>query len=208
MTLRLAGALLLAWPGSVCAQVAILQIQVVEGEGGVHPPGSRSSRPLVVDVTDETGRPAGGASVTFTLPEDGPGGTFTNGLRTEVVTADARGRAALRGLQVNRSPGRFHIRITASLEQARAGTVSFQYVGGIKEPGGGSPATPVARSGRPHSRWPLIALAVGAAAAGGIAAGAAGGSKSTPPAAMVPAVAAIPATPLSIGSPSLTIGRP
>ena len=46
------------------AQVAILQIKVVEGEGAVHPPGARSPRPLTIEITDETGRPVPGAAVT------------------------------------------------------------------------------------------------------------------------------------------------
>ena len=60
--LRLA-ALALASVGAATAQVAILQIHILEGEGAVHPPGSRISRPLVVEVTDETGRPVPSAAV-------------------------------------------------------------------------------------------------------------------------------------------------
>ncbi len=119
------------------AQVAILQIQVIEGEGGIYAPGARANRPLVVEVTDETGAPVAGAAVSFHMPEDGPSGTFTNGLRTEVVTTDERGRAVLRAMQVNRVPGRFQIRIIASKEQATAGAVSNQY---IVEAAGGKPA--------------------------------------------------------------------
>src|ERR1044071_5355988 len=92
--------------GAAIAQVAILQIQLVEGEGAVHAPGSRSSRPLTVEVTDETGKPVPGAAVSFHLPEDGPGGAFGNGLRTEVATTDSHGRACLHGLQLNRSEER------------------------------------------------------------------------------------------------------
>src|SRR5262245_13641328 len=119
----------LLWSSQLTGQVAILQITVVEGEGVVHVPGSRSSRPLTVEITEETGKPVADASVSFHIPEDGPGGTFPNGLRTAVATTDARGRATVRGLQTNRNPGRFQIRIFASKEQARAGTVSFQYIG-------------------------------------------------------------------------------
>lgn len=198
------------------AQVAILQIQVVEGEGAVHNPGSRSTRPLTVEVKDETGKPAAGAAVTFTLPEDGPTGTFANGLKTEVVTADARGRATLRSLQVNRNPGRFQIRITCSLEQARAGTVSFQYISGTA-----APASPVASGKGPQgggpqaksrSKWPLVLLAVGAAAAGGIAAGARGGGSSGGGGSVLvssPAPPTVPAAPpLTIGPPTVIVGRP
>jgi hypothetical protein len=192
-------------------QVAILQISVVEGEGIVHVPGSRSSRPMVVEITDETGKPVPNAAVSFHVPEDGPSGTFANGLRTEVVTTDQRGRASLRGLQVNRIPGRFQIRIFASKEQARAGTVSLQYIAETgaatrtasreiaREPAPTTPPPPVAQSRpRRRSRWlTLAALAAGGAAAGLLAAGRAGSS--TPPATQPP---------LSIGTPVISLGKP
>src|SRR5687767_1440058 len=104
-------ALALTMPRPLAAQIAILQIHVIEGEAAVHIPGSRSSRPLTVEITDETGKPVADAAVSFHVPEEGPGGSFLNGLRTTVATTDARGRASVRGLQVNRNPGRFQIRI-------------------------------------------------------------------------------------------------
>jgi hypothetical protein len=183
------------------AQVAILQIKVVEGEGAVHLPGARSLRPLTIEVTDETGRPVSGAAVSFHLPEDGPGGTFTNGLRTEIVITDARGRAGLHGLQANRIPGRFQLRILASKEQARAGTVSFQYVA---PPKGG---TAVAATASPASRRKWIVIGIGLA--GGAVAGlmAAHGSSPSPAAAPVAAPVAVPPS-LTIGAPSITVGKP
>ena len=114
------------------AQVAILQIQVVEGEGAVHAPGSRCARPLTVAITDETGHAVEHAAVSFHLSEEGPGGIFLNGLRTEVEMTDGAGRATIRGIQSNRTPGRYQIRIAASREQAHAGIATFQYIG---EPG-------------------------------------------------------------------------
>jgi hypothetical protein len=184
------------------AQVAILQIKVVEGEGAVHLPGVHSSRSLVVEVTDETGRPVPGAAVSFHLPEDGPGGTFPNGLRTEIMIADARGRAAIHGLQANRTPGRFQLRILASKEQARAGIVSFQYVA---EPKGGAPASPATAtaSASPNRRkWIVIGIGI----AGGAAAGLMAAHTSPAPAVAAPVVAPPPA--LTIGSPSITVGKP
>jgi hypothetical protein len=52
------------------AQVAILQIRVIEGEGAVHQPASRSARPITVEITEETGKPVAGAAVSFHLPEE------------------------------------------------------------------------------------------------------------------------------------------
>lgn len=186
------------------AQVAILQIRVIEGEGAVYQPGARSVRPITVEITEETGKPVSGAAVSFHLPEDGPGGTFVNGLRTEVVITDARGRASLHGLQANRTPGRFQIRILASKEQARSGTVSFQYVA---EPRGGAAAATASAASPGHRKWMAIAAAVAGAGVAGIVASRSGGSPSAPPAAAV--VPSPPATvTLSIGTPVITVGKP
>ena len=183
------------WAAPALAQVAILQIRVIEGEGAVHQPASRSGRPITVEITEETGKPVAGAAVSFHLPEDGPGGMFVNGLRTEVVITDGSGRASLHGLVVNRIPGRFQIRILASKEQARAGTVSFQYVA---QPKGGATARSAAPSAR--RKW----MAVAAAVAGGAVAGvvATRGSSTAP-------VSSAPVPPaLSIGTPAITVGKP
>lgn len=181
------------------AQVAILQIRVIEGEGAVHLPASRSTRPITVEITEETGKPVAGAAVSFHLPEDGPGGAFVNGLRTEVVITDAHGRASLHGLLANRIPGRFQIRILASKEQARAGTVSFQYVA---EPMGRASAPSAAHAG--HGKW--IALAAAAVAGGAVAARMAGRVAAPNPAAVVPSAPVPPV--LGIGTPSITVGKP
>jgi hypothetical protein len=181
------------------AQIAILQIKVVEGEGAVHLPGVHSPRALVVEVTDETGRPVPGAAVSFHLPEDGPSGSFANGLRTEIVISDAHGRATLHGFQANRVPGRFQLRILASKEQARAGTISFQYVAEAK--GGAAPAATTAAS--PNRRkWVVIGLGI----AGGAAAGVLVSRGSGPQAAAAPIV--VPPPVLTIGPPAITVGRP
>lgn len=200
----LAAAFGVALSSPATGQVAILQIQVIEGDGAVHAPGSRSAHPLAVQVTDETGKPVPEASVSFHLPEAGPGGTFTNGLRTEIAVTDARGRAALRGLQVNRVSGRFQVRIVASREQARAGTVSFQY---IAEPGSGaaSPNRPAQPKAEPARRGRLAFVA--AIAGGGALAGLLAARSGRPPeATAVPPPAATP--PLTVGTPTITVGKP
>jgi hypothetical protein len=121
------------------AQIAILQIKVLEGEGAAHPAGAHISRPLTVQVTDDMGQPVVGAAVSFQLPPDGPSGLFSNGLRTDLAITDAAGRATIHSIQLNRNGGQFRIRITAVKEQARAGIVSFQY---INEKGPVAPVAP------------------------------------------------------------------
>lgn len=179
------------------AQVAILQIQVIEGEGAVHAPGSRSGRPLTVEVTDETGRPVHGAAVSFHLPEDGPSGILASGLRTDVAVTDREGRVSLRGMQVNRTPGRFSIRIVASKEQARAGVISAQYVAELQ-------SGVAAAAGKGRGKWYVVAALVGGGAAAGILSR---GGNATAPAA--PPVSGATTTPsVSIGSPTTSVGRP
>ena len=202
---RLAVAVLAAaWTAAAPAQVAILQIKVVEGEGGVHAAGARLARPIVVEVGDDTGRPVAGVSVSFHLPEDGPGGTFPNGLRTEVTTTDAGGRAAIRGLTFNRAPGRFAIRIIAVKEQTRAGTFSYQY---IAEPKAG-PAARAVKSRR--SWWVAVAVVAGITAAGivvGVTHGQ-GGTAVAPPLSPPPVQPPTPAAAPVMGTPVITVGKP
>ena len=189
------------------AQVAVLHLQVIEGEGAVNAAGSHIARPLTVEVTDETGRPVEGASVSFHLPEEGPGGTFGNGLRTDVTVTDARGRANLHSMVLNRTAGRFAIRIVASKEQARAGIVSFQYVA---EPKAGTAPATSSKSGSAWSHGPLKWVVIGALAAGAGTAGALLASKSgnaSPAPAPASTIPAAPAT-IVIGSPSLSVGKP
>ena len=177
---------------AVAQEPVILQVRVVEGDGAVYPMGGRATRGVTVLVTDETGRPIEGAAVSFRLPDEGPGGVFPSGSRTEISITHADGRAAVWGMQWNRTPGSFEIRITAVKGQTRAGTVTQQFL----------TDSPAARNsqiggGRGH-KWLWISLAVAGAAAGGVAATALGGKPAAPP----------PATSLQIGSPTINLGHP
>ncbi len=110
------------------AQDSVLHIKVVAGDSAQHAAGAHA-RPLTVEVTDATGRPVAGARVSFQVPEEGPGGVFANGLRTDIAITDSNGRATGHGLQLNRVTGSFAIRITAAKEQGRAGTIARQSIG-------------------------------------------------------------------------------
>ena len=185
------------FPCAGTAQIAALRIKTLEGEGAVHAPGSRSVRPFAAQVTDDTGRPVAGAAVTLHLPDEGPGGSFANGLRTEMVLTDANGRAAVRNIQWNRTPGQLEIRILVVKDNVRAGAVSSQF---IAEAGPGGAQV----RGKSHRKWLAIALLAAGAAGGAVigarggAASTAGGSPQTP--------AASP--PVSIGTPTITVGKP
>ena len=84
---------------------ALLAIRLTEGDGAIYAKGSRATRGLAVLITDETGRPVEGATVSFSLPADGPSGEFSSGGRTEIATTRADGRAAVWGMQWNRTSG-------------------------------------------------------------------------------------------------------
>jgi hypothetical protein len=135
-----------------------LQIRVEEGDGLTYPIGSRATRGITIVVADAAGKPVAGAAVTFRLPDAGPGGEFSNGSKTEIVTTRADGRASVWGMKWNGQAGAFDVRITATKGQTRAGTVCSQH---LTE----APGPSVTKGGSSH-RWLWIALAVGAAGAG------------------------------------------
>jgi hypothetical protein len=188
--------LLLCLPLAAQDDPAILQIRVVEGEGAAYPTGGRATRGITVQVTDQTGKPVGSAAVSFRLPDDGPSGTFSSGMRTEIVATGADGRANVWGMQWNRVTGPLEVRITAAKGQARAGTVcglSLTNTLVAAEPR--NTATPsVWRSHR--KIW--IGVGIAAATFAGVAAISSRGTPS--------AVAGVNAP--QIGTPSIIIGKP
>jgi hypothetical protein len=176
----------------------IVQLQIVEGDGATYQPGSRATRGITVLVTDEAGQPLNMASVSFRLPDQGATGTFSSGLRTEVVTTGPDGRASVWGMKWNDTPGPVQIHITAIKDQARAGIVSTLYLSKSAAPTAGGQGEFKASHG--SHKWLWLALA--AAAAGGGGAFAMMRSQGSANAAN-PAVAGI-----NVGTPSITIGHP
>jgi hypothetical protein len=175
---------------------SILTIRVADGDGAAYPVGSRATRGLTVLVTDETGRPVEGATVSFTLPAEGPGGVFSTGGRTEIAATRGDGRAGVWGMQWNRTAGPFEIRITAVKGQARAGVVSSQSLSSASEVSEAAPKKIRAGWGSHKILW--ISLVVAGAAAVGVA----GIAARTPSA----STAASSVTPLKIGTPTISLG--
>ena len=186
----------LLWTLPLNASV-IVQLKVVEGEGTVYRTGTRATRGLTVLVTDETGKPVENAAVSFRLPDEGATGAFSSGLRTEVATTGANGRATVWGMQWNKTPGPVEIRITTIKDEARAGIVSTQYLSDAIAPKAGGEGT-FSASHKGRTKWVLIAAAAGGAVAG-LAFGRSKGTTTT--ASPVGAVT-------SIGNPSINIGHP
>ncbi len=187
----------MAGVGAPCFGAAILQLRVVEGEGEVNAVGSRGTRGITVQVTDETGAPVEGAAVSFTLPAEGPGGTFQGNLKTTLVTTRPDGKASVWGMQWNRVAGPFEIHITALKDKARAGIVCQQYLSD-KVPthaGGSGTFAP----DHHYKKWLIAAALVGAGVLGGVAVA----GRSAPAAAAVSSTALGPP---SIGAPTITVG--
>ena len=175
---------------------AMLQIRVVEASGPVHLTGSRSTVALTVQVADEAGKPVQGATVAFRLPASGPGGTFSNGLTTDVAVTGADGRASAPGVRWNKLAGSFEIRVAAAKGQLRASMVSAHRL----LPSAADSPTASFSAGRSRRK---IVLIVAGIAAGSAAAGLAWGRKATGPSGASSSGAS-----LSVGAPTITIGGP
>lgn len=176
---------------------AVLQLRVVQGEGSVYAAGSRATRGVIVQITDETGKPVEGAVVNFRLPDQGPTGQFASGQRAEIVNTDASGQAEVWGMQWSRETGAFEMRITAAKGQIRGGVVCPLYLSAaaVLSQDRGAPEHKIS-----HSKKKLW-IAVGLAAAIGVAAvGVAGKS--------APTAAAATISGPQIGTPTIAIGRP
>ncbi|HBY64678.1 MAG TPA: hypothetical protein DEH78_33070, partial [Solibacterales bacterium] len=209
--LRRALALLLLAPlagAQTTGDIAVLQIRVLEGEGASFAAGSKSARLLTVQVSDETGKPIPAVAVSFRLPDEGPTGLFSSGLRTEVVITAGDGRASVFGVQWNKLTGPLQLRVTAARGGTRAGLLVPLYLA-PPSPGGSSSSKPVSQK-RSGGRGKAIALTILVAAAGG---GAAVGLSRARSAAAAPAPVPLPpgastAAGPTVGNPSITVGRP
>ena len=189
-------ALSLSLTASLNAAV-IVQLRVVEGEGAVYGTGTRAARGITVQATDEAGKPVEGASVSFRLPEEGPSGVFSSGLRTEVVTTKADGRATIWGMQWNKTAGQFEVRITAVKDQARAGIVSAQYLSDAAAAQSAGRGSAFQASHHSRNKWLLISAVAAGAGAGLVFAKSSQTAKAT----------VAPTAPTQIGSPSIIIGK-
>jgi hypothetical protein len=121
---------------------------------------------------------------------------FSTGGRTEIAATHADGRAAVWGMQWNRTAGPFEIRITAVKGQARAGVVSAQSLSNAPEPpAAGAEKVRGARGGH-KLLW--ISLVIAGAAGAAVAGFAARKPSAT--------AAASSVTPLKIGTPTISLG--
>ena len=161
----------------------------------MHAAGGKGDRPLAVRITDETGRPLEGVTVSFRLPEEGPSGAFEGGMKTDIAVTTPDGRAAVYGMRWNQTPGPFQIRITAAKGESRAGAICSQYISDV-------PAAKSFRSGGgSRKKWIAIAAIAAGGAAAGLALGLGGKTQQ-------PGQAPVGNAPVSVGPPTITIGAP
>ena len=175
---------LLAAP--TAAQGPGIKLVIQEGQGAINNIQQHRAKEPVVQVTDENGAPIPQASVTFQLPETGPGGVFADDNKMLTVQTDEKGLAVGRGLRPNQSAGQFQIRVTASFQGATASAVISEIN-----------AQPTATSGGGSKKFLIIAL-IGGAAAGGLGAALGHGKSSTTSAGNIsvpPPTVLVPGTP-------------
>jgi hypothetical protein len=92
---------------------AELKLRALEGDNVVNSiPLGRSVAP-VVEVRDENDLPVEGASVVFTVPESGPGGTFPAGTHSFTISSNAQGQATC-PFRANAEAGKFKVTVVAT----------------------------------------------------------------------------------------------
>lgn len=85
--------------------------------------GILSANSLQVRVVDNWDMPVRGATVSFRLPEAGPGGVFLNGLSSEIAITDERGEAAIQGFDWRPETGVTFVHVIAAHGAVRAGAM-------------------------------------------------------------------------------------
>jgi len=148
---------------------ASLKVDVLEGEGAINNIRQHRAKDPVIRVVDQNNQPVSGVSVSFLLPDVGPGGEFPGEVRELAIQTDDKGQAVGHGLVPNQMVGKFQIRVVASYQGQRATAVINQV---NAEPGG-------ALSSGSSKKILLIAL-IGGAAAGGVALAVSHGGGSNP----------------------------
>lgn len=182
------------WPillGQETGAASQLKVVIVEGQGAINNIRSRTGREMIVRVEDENQQPVAGASVVFTLPSQGPSGTFVNNEKTLVLTTDNLGTAVARGLTPNRVEGKMEIRITASHQGKTASATITQFNMAVQNQ----------KSGGGNGKWIAILVAAGAAGAAGAVLGTRGNSSGPTPTPTPPPAISISPGSGSVGPP-------
>jgi len=167
-----------------------LSIVIVEGQGAINNVKQRVNREPIVLVEDENHKSIAGASVTFFLPNQGPGGTFANGTNSLTTSTNAQGQAVARGIRFNNQAGTMEIRVAASLggQTASANITQTNVLGSATSGGSGG--------GMSRTTKILILVAIAGGVTGGVIAATHRGGSTT----------ATPTTTITPGT--VTVGAP
>ena len=149
---------------------------IVEGEGAINNVKQRVNREPIVLVEDENHKPVAGVSVTFFLPNQGPGGTFANGTNSLTTATNAQGQAVARGIRFNNQAGTMEIRVAASIAGQTASAIITQ-TNVLGSAASGGSAGGMSRT----AKILIVAVIAGGVAAGVIAATHKGGSTTATP---------------------------
>ena len=161
-----------------------LTIVVISGSGAINDLRTNTTVPTIVEVRDDRDQPVLRGSVTFMLPESGPGGRFADGSRSLFVLTDRRGRATLTGFIPNQVEGPFQIAVEASASGNSVRTMIRQYNNSFPAYSAPKLANPAAtaRRGSGAGSKILLTLVLGVAvAAGSMVALKNAGNGKTPP---------------------------
>ena len=176
-------------------------VRVIEGGDSPATAGTVSRNRLSVRVETQSGQPIRGATVTFRLPSEGPGGRFASGMLNESLITNGEGTASVFGIRWADQPGLATVRVAAILDGGRAECVIPVTV--LRPSDSGSRSSEAsARSGSAARKWLILAGVAGGALAG---LAFAGGSSS---AAAASSVAGAVSTPITIQPPTISIGKP
>jgi hypothetical protein len=184
-----------------------LKVTVLKGEGAVYLLPQSSPTEVVVEVKDDSDRPVQGAVVYFVLPDTGASGTFLDGTsRSDAVTTNEQGEAAVAGLRPNGVAGRWRIKVTVS-HQAVTVSVEINQMNQERcKPGFRlSKTTGLCEKGGGGGKWIALVAVGGGAAAGGVVAatrGGKGGTTSGPG----PTTTTRPPTTVTVGN--ISVGSP
>ena len=94
------------------SEVRELRVEIVQGNGARNIIGRMPTGPVGIRVLDQDNRPVPGASVVFSVPDDGAGGSFPTDSQFFMTVTDQNGRAFAR-FQPNEIEGEYNIRVLA-----------------------------------------------------------------------------------------------
>jgi hypothetical protein len=148
-----------------------LKIVVLDGNGSQNVVSQLAQRSVSVRVVDRRNVPVAGATVIFTVPNTGPGGSFLNGSNSIIVFTNQQGIAVAPQYRANSAAGPYQIQVRAAY-MAEVGTAVIGQ-------------TNVATQKKSSSKTIMIVAAAGGAAAAAFVAKGKGGQTSsssvTPP---------------------------